>query len=156
MPRWPIGLHRQTGTQYASGARSHRIPVLPIGAFSGRITGVPIGGGQGQATVSAQGGATIQLGPQGLGTTWYPASVTVATTTGVLDTSSCDVYVGPGTVLLGTSLAGTIFPAGRGTLALAVPSMPVGWFLTAVLSGGKSGDTFTVNVIGFAEALAAG
>ena len=154
MPFWPRGLHIQTGTQPRRGAVQHPIRRTPLYAYGQRITGVPLSDGQGQAVVSAAGTATVSLGPQGVGTVWYPASVTVATTTGVLDTSSCDVYAGPGSVLIATSLIGTIFPAGRGVLALAVPAMPVGYFITCVLTGGKTGDVFSVNITGAKDAWA--
>ncbi len=156
MPRWPLGLHRQTGSQYAWGGVNRRIPVFPIEMYQGSIAQVPLSDGQGQATVNANGNATVQLGPQGLGTVWYPAAVTVSTTTGVNDVSVCNVYAGPAGILTPTQLLGTIPTGGAGVLAAAVPPLPVGWYLTVVWTGGVSGDTAAVNVTGSKVALMAG
>lgn len=155
MPRWPRGLHPSAGSGTPFLQPSRRPRVTPFEAFTYRLTQVPIGGGQATGMISAAGAATVQLGPQGIGTVWYPASVSVTTTTGPLDTSSCDIYVGPGAVLAAQSVIGTIYPAGRGVLAMALPPMPVGWYLTAVWTGGHDGDLATVNVIGSMEAFAA-
>ena len=156
MPRWPIGLHRQTGTQPAWGGRNRRIPVVPIEAYGGMVQQVPLNDGQGQTTIAANGTGTVTIGPQGLGTTWYPAAVTVSTTSGVNDTSVCNVYAGPAGILTPTTLLGTIPSGGAGILAAAVPPLPTGWYLTASWTGGKSGDTAAVNVTGSKDARAIG
>lgn len=152
MPAWPRGLHQAAATGRAVRQVAIRIPRPPVTEYTQVADGIPLGDGQGQAVV-ASNAAQVQIGPQGLGTVWYPAQVTVSTTTGVLDTSSCDIYVGPGPVLVRTNLMGTVFPAGRGVLAVALPPMPVGWFLTAVWSGAKNGDIAAVNVTGSKRAL---
>ena len=152
MPRWPAGLHKYAATDPAVRQLARRIPRPAVWEYSQVADGIPLGDAQGQALVAGKA-ATVQIGPQGIGTVWYPAQVTVSTTTGVLDTSSCDIYVGPGTVLVRTNLMGTIFPAGRGVLAVALPPMPVGWFLTAVWSGATNGDIAAVNVTGSKRAL---
>ena len=154
MPLWPAGLHQQNGTQITRGQRSYAISRIPVEAYGRVVHGVPLGDGQGQATISAAGTASVVLGPQGIGTVWYPAAVAVTTTTGVLDTSACASYVGAGTSPIGANYQATIFPAGQGTLALAVPPVPVGSYVVAELTSGHSGDRFTVNVIGAKDAWA--
>lgn len=156
MPRWPRGLHEQAGSQFPGGGISRRIPVPGIGLYQAMVGQVPLNDGQGQATVNANGNATVQLGPQGLGTVWYPAAVTVSTTSGVNDASVCNIYAGPYGILTPTTLLGTIPTGGAGVLAAAVPPLPVGWFLTAVWTGGKSGDTAAVNLTGSKTALVPG
>ncbi len=156
MPRWPIGLHRQTGTQPWRGRAAGRVPVAPIELYTGVTTSVPLNDGQGQTTVNANGNATVQVGPQGLGTVWYPASVTISTTSGVNDPSVCNIYAGPAGILTPTQLLGTIPTGGAGVLAAAVPPLAVGWYLTAVWTGGKSGDIAAINVIGSKDARVIG
>ncbi len=151
MPRWPAGLHMYAGAWPASGARNRRAVSVPIEAYGQLVTNIPLGDGQGQAVV-AGGTATVTLGPQGLGTVWYPAAVTVSTTSGVNDASVCNVYAGPATILTPTTLLGTIPTGGAGVLAAAVPPLPVGWVLTAVWTGGKNGDVAAVNVTGSKDA----
>jgi hypothetical protein len=96
---------------------------------------------------------TLQVGPQGLGTTWYPAQMTLSTTTGALDTSTALVYLGSSGVP--TTLVATVF-TGNGTAALAVPAMMPGDYLIVTWSNGHPGDTASFNVIGTQDALTTG
>lgn len=119
-------------------------------AYTVRRSGVPLQGGQAQGVVGA-GPLTLQIGPQGAGTVWYPAQVTTSTTSGVNDTSTCLVYMGAaGTPI---TLMGTLFPGGAGVLAVAFPPLTVGLFVIAVFSGGKAGDVAAVNVTGTMDYL---
>lgn len=99
---------------------------------------------------SASPGLTLQVGPQGLGTIWYPIQVTVSTTTGALDTSTALVYLGPLTTP--ATLVGTVF-TGNGTVALAIPDMTPGQTLIVTWTGGHVGDTAAMNIIGTMDAL---
>jgi hypothetical protein len=96
---------------------------------------------------------TLQAGPQGLGTTWYPAQITLSTTTGALDTSTALVYLGIGGVP--TQLVATVF-SGNGTAAVAVPSMQPGEFIIVTWAGGHVGDNASFNIIGTMDALTTG
>lgn len=96
---------------------------------------------------------TLTVGPQGLGTTWYPAQVTLSTTTGALDTSTALVYLGIGGVP--TMQVASVF-TGNGTAALAIPSMQPGEFIIVVWTNGHPGDTASMNVIGTMDALTTG
>lgn len=156
MPQVPEGLHRQAGSGRATGFTFLRRRVVPIEQFGGRHQGIPINDGQGQTTVASNGSATVQLGPQGIGTVWYPAAVTVYTTSGLNDTSVANVYAGPAGYLAPTTLLGTIPTGGAGVLAAAVPPMPVGWYLTVTWTGGKQGDIAAVNVTGSKDAWGIG
>lgn len=127
---------------------------IPVEQYTQQVTGIPLTGGQGTAKVSAAGAATISVGPAALGTVWYPAQVTVQTTSGVNDASTCNIYLGPAGVPV--TLVATIYPGGIGTAAVAVPSMTPGQYLIAVWSGGNSGDTASMNVIGTATAVMPG
>jgi hypothetical protein len=105
-----------------------------------------------KATSTTTGGPNlVSVGPQGLGTTWYPVQATISTTTGVLDASTFNLYLGPAGVPI--TLVGTLFPGGAGTIALAIPSMQPGQFLIGVWQGGKPGDVAAMNVIGLMSAL---
>jgi hypothetical protein len=99
------------------------------------------------------GQAVVQLGPSGLGNTWYPSQVTVATTTSMnqgSDSSVCNIYLGPSVSPL--TLLGTVF--GGGILAAALPPIQPGQFLIAQWTGANPGDTAAMNVTGTMDALA--
>lgn len=158
----PAGFHPQAvrhGNALSNIPGSHGsgmqpINPVPIGAYTSKISSVPLTGGQGQAIVSAAGAAQVTVGPQGIGTTWYPASATVSTTSGVNDTSTCNVYLGPNG--LPNQLVGTLFPGGAGVVSLAIPSMQPGWYVIAQWSGAKTGDIAAINIIGTMDALTTG
>lgn len=135
------------------GSGQRPITATPIGRYTGKITNVPLTGGQVQAAVPGSGILTLQVGPQGLGTVWYPVQVTLSTTTGPFDTSTVNVYLGP--LISPTTLVGTLY-SGNGTVALAIPSMSPGQFLVIAWTGAKSGDTAAANVIGTMDALTTG
>lgn len=119
--------------------------------YSVHKPGVPLQGGQAQGFISAGGLLTLQIGPQGAGTVWYPAQVTTSTTSGVNDVSTCLIYMGAaGTPI---TLMGTLFPGGAGVLAVAFPPLTVGLFIIAKFSGAKPGDVAAVNVTGTMDYL---
>ena len=96
---------------------------------------------------------TLTAGPQGLATTWYPAQVTLSTTTGALDTSTALVYLGSQGVPI--TLVGSVF-TGNGTVALAIPSMTPGQVLIVTWTNGHPGDTAAFNIVGTMDALRTG
>ena len=106
------------------------------------------------ATMSSAGTATLSVGPQGIGNVWYPASVTILTTSGVNDFSTCSIYLGPAGVAV--VLQATLFPGGTGTASLAIPAMSPGQYIIAVWSGAKTGDTCSVNVTGVMDSVMPG
>jgi hypothetical protein len=148
--RGPNGLAYLPGWR---GSGMQRMAVTPIGAYTGKLSSVPLTGGQQIGTVPAGGGLTLQVGPQGLGTVWYPVQVTLSTTTGALDTSTALVYLGP--LVSPNTLVGTVY-SGNGTVALAIPDMTPGQTLIVVWSGAKSGDQAAFNIIGTMDALTTG
>lgn len=163
LPRsWRAAYHPQGGGRGGNmlnwrpglgGTGQQRIRAIPIGQYTGRITGVPLTGGQAQAAVPASGSLTLSVGPQGLGTTWYPASVVISTTTGALDTSTALVYLGAQGVPI--ALQGTVV-GGNGTVALAIPSMTPGQVIIVSWSGAHTGDIAALNVTGTMDALTTG
>lgn len=110
-------------------------------------------GGQAQSKISAAGTLLLSVGPQGIGNIWYPASLTVQTTSGTNDFSTCNIYLGPAGV--GVTLLGTFFPgqAGAGTASFALPSLAPGQYLIASWTGGNPGDVATVNVVGTMDSV---
>jgi hypothetical protein len=158
MARLPRGAARPAGA-YAPGRLgwgpvARPIQRIPISAYRQQVSGVPLTGGQAQGTILASGALTLSVGPQGAGVMWYPASLTVSTTSGTSDSSVCNVYLGPAGY--GVTLLGTINPGGYGVAAFALPTMAPGQYLIATWSGGNSGDTATLNVVGTMSALAPG
>lgn len=161
MVRVPRGLHPQRAWYGTSqlrwvpgfrGSGAQPITAVPVTAYRNRLSGVPLTGGQAQGVI-ASNALTLQAGPQGLGTVWYPVQVTLSTTTGALDTSTALVYLGPLTTP--ATLVGTVF-TGNGTVALAIPSMTPGQTLIVKWSGAHDGDTAAFNIIGTMDALATG
>jgi hypothetical protein len=127
----------------------------PISAYTGKASGIPLTGGQAQGTVPVGGALTLSVGPQGLGTVWYPAQVTISTTSGALGTSIALVYAGPSTILTPATLVGTVY-SGNGTVALALPNMTPGQVVTVTWTGANPGDTAALNIIGSMDALLTG
>lgn len=158
MVRKPPGLHPQRayyGTSQLAwmpgfgGSGQRPIEAIPVTRYRNRLQGVPLTGGQAQGVI-ASNALTLQAGPQGLGTVWYPVQVTLSTTTGALDTSTALVYLGPLTTP--ATLVGTVF-TGNGTVALAIPDMTPGQTLIVKWSGAHNGDTAAFNIIGTMDAL---
>lgn len=163
MARFPRGwgqvFHPQRGGYRSSqlawmpgwrGTGMQPIVAVPVTRYRGKITGVPLTGGQALGSVPVSGALTLQVGPQGLGTIWYPVQVTISTTTGALDTSIALVYLGPSQTP--ATLVGTVY-SGNGTVALAIPDMSPGQTLIVAWTGGTSGDIAAANVIGTMDAL---
>jgi hypothetical protein len=100
---------------------------------------------------AANSGLTLTVGPQGIGTVWYPAQATISTTTGPLDTSTCKIYLGTQGVPI--ALVATLFPGGAGTAALAIPPMTPGQVLIFQWTGGHVGDIAAANIVGTQDAL---
>lgn len=150
IPAVPAGSWAAAGYRFFK--RTLNQPV-PIGAYTRRISGVPLTGGQSAGLIPAGGAVTLTVGPQGLGTLWYPAQAVISTTTGALDTSTALVYLGAGGVP--TMLIGTVY-SGNGTVAIAVPPMQPGDFIIVSWTGGHAADIASVNVIGTMDALTTG
>lgn len=150
IPAIPAGSWLAAGNRFVK----RRInPPVPIGAYTGRATGLPLTGGQAAGAVPGSGALTLSAGPQGLGTVWYPAQVTLSTSTGPLDTSTALVYYGIGGVP--TALVATVY-SGNGTAALALPPMSPGELIIVSWSGATSGATASFNILGSMDALTTG
>lgn len=155
MVRVPRGMARPAGS-YAPGRLgwgpvARPIRRLPMQLYRVPVTSVPLVGGQAQGKISAAGAATLSVGPAGAGNVWYPASVTIQTTSGVNDASTCLIYLGPAGVAV--TLQATLYPGGFGTASLAIPSMTPGQYIIAVWSGGKNGDVCSINVTGVMDSV---
>lgn len=159
-PGWGQYFHpqRRASNQLAwrpgwRGSGMRPMTAVPVGRYTGQLSGVPLTGGQALGAVPGSGVITLSVGPQGLGTTWYPIQVTVSTTTGVLDTSVANVYLGSGNVP--NTLVSQVY-SGNGTAALAIPDMSPGQSLVVSWSGANPGDTAAFNIIGTMDALTTG
>lgn len=142
----------------AGAAGSYVQSPVTIFATAGTVIQVQsIGAGTVGATYSATFSlvpvVTLSVGPQGLGTIWYPVQATLSTTTGPLDTSTALVYLGAQGIPI--TLVGTVY-TGNGTVALAIPPMSPGQALIASWTGAHPGDTVAFNAIGTMDALTTG
>jgi hypothetical protein len=124
---------------------------LPVQLFQRTAANIPLVGGQAQGKISAAGTLTLDVGPAGLGVLWFPASATLTTTSGINDSSTCNVYLGPSGQPV--TLVATAFPGGAAVVSLPVPSMAPGQYLIAVWTGGNSGDVAAFNIQGTMQAL---
>jgi hypothetical protein len=104
----------------------------------------------GSPGAAGTGTLTLSVGPTGMGVVWYVAQVTISTSTGALDTSTAQIYLGP--AITPTTLIATIF-SGNGTAAVAIPPMTPGQTLICIWTNGHIGDVAAFNVIGTQDAL---
>ena len=123
---------------------------VPVDAYRGRIR-TPIPSGYAAVTIASDGTATAYVGPQGLGTVWYPQAAAIATSTGASDTSTCTIYVGPEG--LQTQVGGQSYAGGGDTIGLAVPPLWNGYFVWAKWAGGTAGALATLTVYGEMDSL---
>lgn len=126
------------------GTASWRIPSTRIELYRPLLRS-PLVGVVGQALVVG-GAATVTIGPQGLGTRWYPVQAIITTTSGANDASTCQLFMG--TVALANLIGGTSYAGGGDTFGLSGTAMQPGDYLIAVWAGGNNGDTATLRVSG--------
>jgi hypothetical protein len=154
--RLPAELQRAIGiSQARAGApvRPWRHPAAtPIELYQTTVR-VPIPNGVGQAQVPASGIVSIQAGPQGVGSVWYPQSAAIGTTTGAADTSTCTLYVGPLALL--SQIGSQSYAGGGDNIGLAVPALTPGYFIVAKWAGATPGDLATLTIYGQADVLTA-
>lgn len=134
----------------------HRPSTVPIQQYTNRVT-VPISAAEATAThsVSAAGSAQVSVGPAGVGRRWYPAYATIATSSGANDNSTCAIYLtGAGQPATAQSLlVGQSYSGGGDTVGLTSPALDPGLALTALWTGGNSGDTASMTVYGNQDVL---
>ena len=147
MPRIPRGLHAQ-GVRN-TGAPPYRPPKVPQEEYTTVVRSL-IQAATGQQSVSGAGKATVVLGPQGLGTRWYPSQIQVATSTGPTDGSSCTLYRG---FIDPKQEIGQTLQGGGDTLGFT-HDMQVGDLIYAVWVNANAGDLATMTVHGDQQALA--
>jgi len=126
-----------------------RPPVVPQAAFTRRVRTDIGNSGVAQTVIAASGSGQVSVGPQGVGTVWYPKSCTVATQSGAADGSTATGYLNSVTTPpLFQSYAG-----GGDTQGLAVPQMQPGDLLIILWSGGTPGNWASITVVGDMDAL---
>jgi hypothetical protein len=119
-------------------------PRPPVGQYRQQVR-TALTNGTGQATVAA-GTATIRLGPQGLGTIWYPQAAAIATTSGAVDASTCTIYLGAQAVL--PQIVGQSYAGGGDSIGLTSPPLTPGQFLIAVWVSAHNTDQATLVIYG--------
>jgi len=151
MPRY--GFHPLAGSGRAAAFRSsfapRRIPRPPVEVYERPIRTILAQAGT--SVVSMAGAATVQLGPSGLGTRWYPTQANVSTTSGAADVSTVALYRGG--IAIANLLGGSSYAGGQDTIGLNLEPLDPGDLLIAVWSGGKTGDTATLVIHGEQDAL---
>lgn len=145
--RRPPWLHRPAGSTPNVGGRPHRPVAIRIERFRPLVR-VPISNGVGTAVVSGGGTAKVVVGPQAVGTRWYPKKGDINTTSGANDASTCQIFIGPSTVATDTLGAGQSYAGGGDTFGLSGEMLQPGEFVTAVWTGGNPGDIATLRVTG--------
>ena len=133
------------------GFAQRRIRSAPVELYTRTVT-VPISGAQATGKVPASGTLSLEVGPAGLGTVWFPAAAVISTSVGVADPATCSVYVGA--ISDPTALQGTLpYQGGAGVISLAVPQITPGMYVLAVWTGATVGSLATLNVTGTAQML---
>lgn len=154
----PAGLHPAPGRGvptdlWRPGLAGSGMPLRPrppVALYRRRIR-TSLTNGTGQATVAAAT-ATVRLGPQGLGTVWYPQAATIATSSGASDSSTCTIYLGAQAVL--PQIVGQSYLGGGDSVGLTSPPLTPGLFLIAVWVSAHNGDQATLVIYGEQEVLA--
>jgi len=146
-------------SQRNRGYANPRPATIPQQAYIRPAPRTPITGGYAAVTVTAGGTATAFVGPQGVGTVWYPQAAAISTTTGATDASTCALYLSPFTntstgLTPSTQIGGQSYAGGGDTVGLAVPPIRNGYYIVAVWTGAKAGDVAAVAVYGTQQALA--
>lgn len=148
MPRW---ISRAAGGWGLPGPMIRRPPVAPVTQFRGvRRVAIRPGEGTGTATISAAGTAKITLGPAAL-ITWYVSYVSISTTSGANDSSTCSVTLGPATN--GIVPGGQSYVGGGDTISLGGRALRPGEYITLQWSGGNQGDLAIATVNGEQDIL---
>lgn len=122
-----------------------RPQVIPQQRYTRQLR-VPIDNGSNSGVVSAAGTVTVQVGPSGLGTRWYPTMAAISTTTGTADASTAIVYIG--TLGFGSAQAAQSYTGGGDTIGLNDADLYPGLYVIAIWSGAVPGDTATLVVYG--------
>lgn len=125
--------------------------VTPIEWYTSR-TRVPIDQGSASAVVTAAGTARVQVGPQGLGTRWYPVMVGIASSTGAADVSTMQLFLG--TASFNTLTGAQSYNGGGDSAGLNGVELYPGQYLIGVWSGAVPGAVVSLNVQGDMTALA--
>lgn len=136
---------QQSVTVTTGGGQSLQILSGPGGSTSGAVYTGTIGG---------QGTVTLSVGPQGAGTSWDLAQVSVATTTGANDTSTVAFFAQPTGTVQAPWQVGQSYAGGGDQVGLAGIKLVPGERLYAVWSGGHTGDVATMILTGKMTVLA--
>jgi hypothetical protein len=147
-------------TQSVNAAAAGSYPQAPVGPVflaAGAAVGIqtnantPTVGSVYGGILPGLGIAQVTLGPQGVGTVWYPQQAAIATTTGAVDASTCTLFVGPLALL--TQIGSQSYAGGGDSIGLAIAALYPGSFLVAKWSGGVVGDLAAFTVYGLQDVL---
>lgn len=151
---WPQGWQVPAGTHVDRRVLPRSVPPLAFLAPNRRVE-VPIGPyGFAQGTVSGAGTVTLNVGPQGAGTSWDLAQISLATTTGAADASTVAIFAQPTGTVQAPWQVGQSYAGGGDQVGLAGIKLVPGEQLYAVWSGAKSGDIATMILTGVQTVLA--
>jgi hypothetical protein len=129
----------------------------PVGAYDTPVQLDQILNNTVTAAVPASGSVTLQTGPMGLGTVWYPTMAAGSTTTGATDTSTVVVSLSPQTdqsaAIPANQIGGQVFTGGGWSVGLPGTAVFPGYFVIAVWTGATEGDTATLIVYGTQKIL---
>lgn len=153
MVRVPRGLHPYAQSLPNYGGRDRRIPVPPNRLYVLPVT-VDLGndGMAPQVIFNGAGVAQAVVGPNGSGDTWSLDQCSVSTSIGQLDASQVLVFRGPQPLpqyQVAPSLAG-----GGSQFGMGGVTVPFGWFVWAVWSGGTAGALAFLSLTGTKTTLA--
>lgn len=150
---WPPGWIVPAGSHVDRRVLPRSVPPAIFFGRDRRMQ-VPIGPrGFAQGLVSGAGSVTLNIGPDGAGTSWDLAQVSVATTSGAADASTVAFYAQPTGTVQAPWQVGQSYAGGGDQVGLAGIKLVPGERLYAVWSGGKSGDVATMILTGVMTVL---
>lgn len=151
LQQWVRG---RAGSWGLPGPGIRRPVTAPIFAFQ-KTQRVAIRQGEGTKTATVTGAAgagtaTVTIGPEAL-ITWYVDYVSISTTSGANDTSTCSATVGP--VAHGIVPTGQSYNGGGDVVSLGGRAMRPGEYITLTWSGANPGDQAIATVYGAQDIL---
>ena len=150
---WPAGSYVPAGLHVDRRVLPRSVPP-GVFLFRGRQVEVPIGPyGFAQGTI-AGGTVTLSVGPQGAGTSWDLAQVSVATASGAADASTVAFFAQPAGTVQAPWQVGQSYAGGGDQVGLAGIKLVPGERLFAVWSSAKNGDVATMILTGVMTVLA--
>lgn len=153
MPRWPAGLHPQTGVQNADMRPPLRTAPIPQESYWRRAT-AELKAATPPVTVSAGGAAASLIGPAGVGEVWQVTLVQVQVQP-ALNTRACTAQVWRAASGVLLNLLSSTSNGGFDDLGVTGPPLRAGEQIAVTWAGATPGNVAWATIEGVKFALVA-